>query len=270
MKRIHIIGASSRTGTTLLLEVMKNCFDIDKYSEHEDRLFTRAKGSSKIFLTKFPKDAAIISPSLYLDPDLFVICMIRDPRDVICSIHHNVPNNYYVGLKYWKYFIHKIEKLQKHTRFISIKYEFFVSNPDEVQNMIMEKMPFLNKKKAFSKYHEEADISELSEKALNKIRPISPTSVGKWKNHKSRVAGQLVLHGQITDYLIKYEYEKNNDWLNVLKGHEPDLTRSHYSEFLSFYEKRLLNLGKYFEAFHRIIEQLIGRRIRITHPKKWF
>lgn len=102
MKRIHIVGVSPRSGTTLLAEAIDTCFNIDYSTKHEDELFTRAPNNPDVFLSKCLKDIMIVGPSLKTDPNLFVICMIRDPRDIIVSRHSKDPNRYWAGLKFWK------------------------------------------------------------------------------------------------------------------------------------------------------------------------
>lgn len=269
MKRIHIVGVSPRTGTTLMLEAMKTCYHIDSYSTHEDRLFSRAIGQPDIFLTKSPKDIMVVGPSLQVDPDLYVICMLRDPRDIICSKHKKDPDRYWASLRYWKLYSKEVQKLEAHPRFILVRYEDFVSNPDQIQLKLSSKIPFLEEITAFSNYHNEAAVSSSSSKALSGIRPIKPTSVGRWHNHKPRIAGQLELHGSISNDLIQFGYEQDNQWLDELQGITPDLTPSHFPEYMSSSKKASAKFGKYMEAARRIIEQQIGRRIRITHPKKW-
>lgn len=269
MKRIHVVGVSPRTGTTLMAEAIKTCFTIDSYTSHETSLFSRPRDKSDIFLTKRPGDIMVVGPSLRFDPHLFVICMIRDPRDIISSKHRKDPDRYWASLKYWNLYIREVEKLKEHPRFIPVHYEFFVSNPDKVQAMISDKIPFLEKLHPFNQYHEVADVSDLSEEALRNVRPIKPTSVGKWRKHKSRVAGQLKLHGPITDDLIKYGYEENEQWLSELEGIKPDLNPGHFPEYMTAKEKINRRFGRYLEAFRRFIENIIGYRIRITHPEKW-
>lgn len=270
MKRIHVVGVSPRTGTTLMSEALKTCFQIDYYANHEEKLVTRAPDAPKMYLSKFPGDIMMVGPSLQADPDLYVICMVRDPRDIICSIHKKDTERYWAGLNFWNTYTKEFQKIKQYPRFIPIKYENFVSNPDEIQTKISKNIPFLEKQTPFSKYHEAAKVTEGSKKALRSVRPIKPNSVGKWKEHKPRLKGQIQLHGPITKDLITYGYEKDNRWLKKLDGIEPDLAPSHHKELMSFFDKRLRKFGKYLEAGRRIIEQLINRRIRITHPKKWF
>lgn len=270
MKRIHIVGASPRTGTTLLAEAMRNCFDIDYATPHEDKLFTRAPGQPEVFLSKCPNDIMVVGPSLRLDPHLYVLCMIRDPRDIISSIHRKDPDKYWAGLKFWKLYSKQIPKLIHHKRFILIRYRQLVTNPNHIQDLIIRKIPFLNKIGTFDRYHETANVSNPSVKALGGVRPIRPDSVGNWMNHKSRVAGQLFIHGSISNDLIMYGYEKDNDWLDALKASEPDLNPGHFSEKMTKKDIFYLKAGRYVEALRRYIEYKIRSRIRITHPKKWF
>lgn len=269
-KRIHIVGVSPRTGTTLMAEAMKTCFSIDYCTKHEDRLFTRAPCGNEIFLSKAPKDIMIVGPSLKADPDLYVICMIRDPRDIISSKHKKDPDRYWAGLKFWKLYIREVEKLKGHPRFIPVVYEELVTDPDHIQSEIEEKIPFLKKTRLFSEFHRSAEVSEASLEALRSVRPIKPESIGRWREHKARVAGQIQLHGDFSDDLIRYGYEKDSIWLQELEGVEPDTSTSHFSEYWIPKSRFFLKFGKYAEAVRRTLEHEIGCRIRITHPKKWF
>lgn len=269
MKRIHIVGVSPRTGTTLLAEAMKHCFEIDYATNHEDELYTRAPNQPEIFLSKCPKDIMKIEPSLKVDPNLYTLCMIRDPRDIIVSRHRKNPERFWAGLKFWKLYTKELNAVIDKVRFILIRYEHFVSHPDRIQNLIAKKIPFLVKTAPFSRYHEIAEVSEMSDEALGGVRPIKPNSVGKWKKFKSRVAGQLKLHGPLSNDLVRFGYEKDHSWLNELEDVEPDLTPSHFSEHFNWKDKFLLKAGRHIEAVRRIIENKIGNRIRITHPKKW-
>ena len=85
MKHIHITGTSPRTGTTLMAEAMIACFEIDEYTDHEDPIYSLPRGNPDIFLTKNPQDTLVAKSFLRLFPDLYIICMIRDPRDIIVS-----------------------------------------------------------------------------------------------------------------------------------------------------------------------------------------
>ncbi|MGF1489452.1 MAG: sulfotransferase [Prochloraceae cyanobacterium] len=245
MKRIHIVGAGPRTGTTLMAEMAIACFKIDLYTEHEDNIYTLPSRKAEIFLTKKPRDILVVGPMLWAMPDLYIIYMLRDPRDSITSKHRKDPQRYWAGLRYWKTYTIYGEKLQNHPRFITIRYEDLVTKPDEVQAKLIEKMPFLEKVAPFSRYHEVAKPSDNSLKALGSLRPIGPGSVGKWRKHLPRVAGQLQKHGSIAEDLIKYGYEQDSTWLKELENVTPDLSESRWPEYFTPEELRQRMRGKY-------------------------
>ena len=230
MKRIHIVGACPRTGTTLLAELMKECFQIDLYTSHESRIWAHTCQDGNIFLTKAPQDILVISTFLRIIPNLWVIYMVRDPRDVIVSKHRKDPDRYWVGLGFWKTYTAFGRKVRGHPQFITLRYEDLVEYPNDTQSFLMERMPFLIKKASFSRFHEVAKPSVESLKALGGVRPISTASIGRWRDHLPRVAGQLLLHGSITQDLIEFGYETDDSWLGELLEVASDIRKSHFLE----------------------------------------
>jgi hypothetical protein len=212
-----------------MAEAMKACFDIEISSEHEDRIIYQRTPLHKegTYLTKSPHDVPYVKPFLYVNSKLYVVYLLRDPRDVITSTHRRDPNKYFIGLGYWKKYTKATEKLRDHPRFITVRYEDFVRDPDGVQERLIERMPFLSKEASFSRYHEVAKPSGSSTLALSGVRPIAPTSVGRWKSHLPRIAGQIHQHGSISDKLIEYGYEEDDSWEDMLSGVKPDLNPSH-------------------------------------------
>jgi hypothetical protein len=235
IKRIHIVGSSPRTGTTLLAEAMRVCFEIDHSTDHEDSIRVPSPRDGNVFLTKAPRDIMMVGPLLKIMPDLYVIYLIRDPRDIITSRHKADPERYWAGLKFWKSFTVAARKMMSHPRFIMLRYEDFVNDPDGVQASLMAAMPFLVINAPFSRYHELAVPSELSLRAMHSVRPIGPEGVGRWREHLPRVAGQLQLHGTISEDLKAYGYEQDESWLHELEGVEPDISPSYHAEF---YDRR--------------------------------
>lgn len=216
MKRIHIVGSGPRTGTTLLAEVMAACFKIDHTCEHESPICTEQPKIGNCLLTKQPGDFASVTLPLLINPKLFVICIMRDPRDSIASFHGSNANMYWTGLRYWKLFVKKYTILRKLPRFILIKYEDFVRDPNKAQRYIMKKIPFLDKKYLFSDYHLVANPSKLSLNALRNLRPIEPVGIGSWKNNLPRLKQQIFIHGSISKELIYFGYELDDSWEKIL------------------------------------------------------
>ncbi|MDA1068217.1 MAG: sulfotransferase [Verrucomicrobia bacterium] len=233
MKHIHIVGTGPRTGTTLLAEAMVACFEIDEHSSHEDPVFRLPTTNPEIFLTKNPGDIVYVKPFLKILPNLFVICLIRDPRDAVVSKHGKDPDRYWGSMDNWKVYSKYWRNVRSHPRLITVRYEEFVSAPDLVQEALLKQLPFLKTKGPFSLYHEMAQPSSGSLDALRGVRPIAPVSVGIYKKHLPRIVGQLQLHGDITHDLVELGFEKDVNWKEMLAGIEPDLSRSHWPEYFT-------------------------------------
>jgi len=93
-----------------------------------------------------------------------------------------------------------------------------VAQPGQIQDYLMKRMPFLMKKASFNSYHEIAQPSKDSMMALGGVRPASSSSIGNWRKHLPRVAGQLQVHGSIPEDLIAYGYEQDDAWEKELEG----------------------------------------------------
>src|SRR4029453_17515837 len=93
-RRVHIVGCH-RSGTTLLAQLMWYGFRFSGRAEHEASLFAPIPGGFATYLSKNPPDTIRIDRVFVRDPELFVIAMIRDPRDVITSRHPAKPAVYF-------------------------------------------------------------------------------------------------------------------------------------------------------------------------------
>jgi hypothetical protein len=236
-RHLHIVACSPRTGTTLLHEVIVTCFKIDKHYDHEIRFHLVTGEDGQLVITKRPKDTMYMPAVLDDDPELFVIYLLRDPRDTICSRHGKDKSIYYSNIRLWRQMHGYARQMQGHERFLEVRYEDFVSNPDATQQMIMKHFPWLEKKHAFSEYHEYAQVSEKSRTAMHSVRPIAPTSVGRWRQNLGRIKAQQMIHGSLTPELIECGYEDSDAWEKVLDDVEPDTTRSLYPEKLYLWRR---------------------------------
>lgn len=231
-KHLHIVSCSPRSGTTLLHEVMVTCFKIDKHYDHELRFHKASAQSGQILLTKRPKDTLYIPELLARDPEFFVIYLLRDPRDVIVSRHAKDDSRYYVNVRVWRE-MHAIAKaVDGHERFLSLKYEDFVSAPDETQALICQRFPWLQSIHPFTDYHLHAQVSAKSKRAMHGVRPIAPSSIGAWRRNLGRIKGQQEIHGSLTPDLIECGYENSRAWEDALDAVEADRSPSVYPERL--------------------------------------
>ena len=91
---------------------------------------------------------------------------MRDPRDVIVSRHGKSKDMFYSNIRLWRELHACARPLFGHDRFLNIRYEDFVNNPDATQSQITAKFPWLEKQHKFSEYHEHAQVSEKSKVAM--------------------------------------------------------------------------------------------------------
>jgi len=256
-KHIHIVACSPRSGTTLLHEVMVTCFKVDKHYDHEIRFHLVDAEDGQTLITKRPKDTMYMPNLINDDPELYVIYVMRDPRDTICSRHGKDKSIYYSNIRLWRQMHGYARKMAGHERFLEIRYEDFVRDPDAVQQVIARKFPWLKKTHNFSEYHEYAKVSEKSITAMHSVRPIAPTSVGVWTQNPGRIKAQQMLHGSLTPELIECGYESSEDWEKVLEDVEPDFTRSLYPEKLTIWSR----LSQYLNGLRKIAQYRRLRRI---------
>ncbi len=229
MERIHVTGLGPRTGTTLMAELMIACFAIDAFDDHETRV-SRLRRNCAIYLSKWPGELASVRRRLRFDRNFHVICMLRDPRDVVTSRHAKDGARYWAPLRLWKQNFRHAKRLLGHPRVIPVRYEDLATKPDDVQAEIARRLPFLRATGAFTEFHRRSNPTAEGVIALGGVRPIGADSIGKWRNHLPRLAGQLARHGPLTAELIELGYEPDDRWLAMLDGIEPDMSPSHWPE----------------------------------------
>jgi len=229
-RRIHVVGSGPRTGTTLLTELLACCFELDGACEHELSIFRKPEDEFETFLSKDPGDVLVAASLLEIDPALWILHMVRDPRDVVVSRHGRDPEHYWTNLRIWKFGRRAARRAEGHPRFLTLRYEDLVRQPDAVQDEIARFLPFLERRNAFSEFHRLARPSSDALDALGELRPLSSESIGTWRAHKPRLAAQLARHGPIDRDLVELGYELDASWRDALVGVEPDHEESHFPE----------------------------------------
>jgi len=229
MKRIHVVGAP-RTGTTLMMLGLTYAFEFDHAPDVETSVLVPPPPATQFACTKLPREVAVAERLLAADPDQYFICMERDPRDVIVSKHERAPDRYWVSLHSLRRAWERARGLRAHPRFITVKYENLVRDPEAVQRTLTERMPFLRCKGRMADFHRGTRFSAQSLRAIHKVRPIDTGSIGAWRQHKPRIAGQVAQHGSPTPELIEHGYEPDASWEHELDGVKPDLTPSFWPE----------------------------------------
>ena len=197
-------------------EILWVCFQIDGHSPHEQGVCREPEKPYEIYASKRPEDVHCVGPLLDVNRDLWVVSMPRDPRDVVVSRHPKYPDKYFYTLGRWRRASQAGLELREHPRVVTVRYEALVGTPAQVDELLTSKLTFLKKRPgigALASFHETAEPSKRSKRAMGGLRPLSSKSVGAWRNHKPRLLAQLQIHGSITQELIDLGYETDDSWL---------------------------------------------------------
>ena len=254
---VHICGAP-RSGTTLLVELMRTCYEWDWAPEIETSLLESVKHRTGRRLTKTPGRGNHVR-TILRDPRVWLVYCQRDPRDIVCSRHGLAPDLYWANLRQWRNMRNKIVKLSNHPRLIVVRYEDLVRNPDEIQRTLGEQIPWLGQTARFSDCHTVAAPSLQSLEAMGGLRPVDTAGIGRWRRRLPRVAGQVLQHGSIARELIEDGYEKDEAWMGEVARVVPDLSPGYWPEHVPLCRriKRTMTAG--FDIVRLALHQEVDR-----------
>ena len=157
---------------------------------------------------------------------LKIIFCVRDPRNLICSTHKNVPHDYFIGYRN-QYFvvpdqgicqpsnpgIRDIMKAWRATKDLAftLKYEELVTDPDTTQSRLFE---FIGAEidTRFSEFNENSIVAPRMTAALNGIRPIDQSGLDNWKQHPLRIWNEFTENTELFQILNELGYEKDSEW----------------------------------------------------------
>jgi hypothetical protein len=218
--RVHVVGCY-RSGTTLMMELLWYAYDFSGRCEHEAPLFRPIPAGERLYLTKKPPDTIRIERAFLEDEKLHVIAMVRDPRAMATSRHAKFPDVYFSGFGRWLEYQNAIERLTDHPRWLTLRYEDLLQNPQQVQTEIEARFPFLVRKRDFERYPEGADVPDKAGISLGGARGLDPSRVAAWREHLPRIRDQLDKHPAVADKLIELGYEPDHSWRECLEGVTP-------------------------------------------------
>ena len=230
MKRLHIVGCP-RSGTTLLMELITTCFESSGFCAHETSIFAPPDiEDGDLYISKQPNDIKQIQHIFPRDPNLHIIYLGRDPRAVITSKHRENLQQYFCNYRVWSECDTAANRYRDQPRFLRLRYEDLVADPDQLQATISGRFEFLVQKHSFSEYTRHASPSEQSATAMHGSRDIDQQSLNKWHEHLPRIAEQLARHPALANDLIRLGYEEDQQWLQLLQGVKPEAYPCRYPE----------------------------------------
>ncbi len=248
-KQVVICGYP-RAGTSLLLNMMSATLDGFRFAEFEepaDSLLWKSEN----WVSKMPLDVFNI-PRLPTEnirrKTLYVILVIRDLRDVLTSVHPNVPDRYYCnyetrwipsgtypyqakltdkGIRRIHEAIHTAERVNG-LRTVRAKYEDIINDCDALQKSLATTLQ-VEFSRPFSQFHmhpeKHAYRYEGSRRAVDvtlvrENKAVDTTRLGKWRQqkHLQRVRDQFTSHPELFALLREYGYEQDDKWFNSLSS----------------------------------------------------
>ncbi len=217
MNHLHVTGCG-RSGTTLLVEMLRCSFKCEGPSQHEKSILDPVPQKLSVYITKHPGEIGLIRRLLVADSSLYGVYIYRDPRSVICSVHSKAPGFYATNFASWKKQQRHALLLKGHPRMLEVRYERLIEDPDGVQEEVAKFFPFLEQTGRFSSYQQRACPSAGAVQALNGVRTVDKSRLAPWHHHLSRVKEQLIRHPEMADWLIELGYEKDKSWSESLRG----------------------------------------------------
>lgn len=242
MKRVHIVGCP-RSGTTLLMELLSTCFSSDGYCEHEMSIFkdipkeTIEDKSAALYFSKQPSDIKHINHIFFRDSQLFVIYLTRDPRAVMASIHRQNTQQYFCNYRIWKDCDGAAQVYQDHPRFLYLRYEDLVADPDKCQAKIEHQFDFMRRKFRFTEFEQHAQPSTQAERAMNGLRAVNTQSLSSWMQHLPRIKQQLQSNPELARDLQRLNYEVDEQWCQMLENIEPEDFPCRYPEQAPYFKE---------------------------------
>jgi hypothetical protein len=127
--------------------------------------------------------------SLVMDKDLLrahpgvkVLWMLRDPLDILTSIHAQQPGEFYVKPARLIESLKLYQAFKAEAQVLAVHYEELVANPNAVQARIAQTLQ-LKPLRDFTEGHKYFPRFRENVKAMHSIRPVDANSVQKWRNN---------------------------------------------------------------------------------------
>ncbi|MFO7889585.1 MAG: sulfotransferase [bacterium] len=206
-----IIGASPRSGTTLLLSILdaypnihsiqRQTYAFTKWTENEtsippriDRLYReflrhRISPQATRWCEKTPRNIGYFDKILnYFNENVKLINMIRDGRDVVTSKHPlHRPDQYWVSVDRWVHDVKAGLKFKDHPQVFTIQYENLIFNFDQEVKKLSQ---FLNESfiPTDRSWKEKTSVKK-SKHWAEPIQDLHARSIKRWKKseHKKRI-----------------------------------------------------------------------------------
>jgi hypothetical protein len=200
--------------------------DYNSYYNFTLELFSKFKIEDKstrhdVYVDKNPHYSLFIKTIMKLDENAKFIVLVRDPRDNILSRKKKVNNKpghiAYNSFRY-RFFYDKIHAFPENKKFYFLKYEDFVSKPENSIKSILTFIGLENSLNSIS-LNGEKSIFKIENKTLENFandhfkdldQPIHSGHIQKWKKELSNRENALI-ESITAPYLNYYQYEPSQN-----------------------------------------------------------
>jgi len=215
-----VICGFPRSGSTLLQLMVEACVSDIHTCGRERRALEVAKHTlcdRPFLMTKRPRDIFLVDElrDFYASrpADVRFVLMLRDPRDVLTSVHKSQPDRYYVSAERWLATYRHLQWARTLPEAIVVRFKDLVSNTDGVERDLSRflEWPVV---RPFRDY-ESAVPSGFETIALNGLRALDASSIHRWRHPRYRERISRLLADELPelpDALIEMGYEADRDW----------------------------------------------------------
>jgi hypothetical protein len=257
-KKQIVVCGYPRSGTSLLYNMLSSSLEGFTFGEFE----SRALNSIWMYgnhATKRPRDVAdlprLVEENIH-GKQIFAIVLIRDIRDVITSIHPQIPDRYYCGYEdrwtprgeYPYRIVHTGDGVRSIDAAIErakgvqgielafVRYEELVEDPDAVQERLA-KLLDVQFSERLSEFHRfpgrhaykyEGDRRPSDPDLVREGQEIDRSRKGRWRReeHRRRIQAEFGAHPELFELLKRYGYEKDDGWYDAYRSEERDASES--------------------------------------------
>jgi len=228
-----IICGFGRSGSTMFHHMLSTTVhDVKFYQKEIPAMKVADHPNPK--LTKRPRDCFLRDKIEKVCRNPVFIYMVRDPRDVLCSIHSHSEGNYkfdwdkglgtarnrkdplsgHLTGRITEGVLDYCREISKWPESSWIRYEDLLLNPRKVQLICAERYGFTMTGLFQDFYLRHMPQTYIH--PLNGVRPIDTNNIGKWRQHKDRIADQFGKCPELFDWVKFYGYENDNKWFEEI------------------------------------------------------
>lgn len=213
VQRMHIVGCS-RSGTTMLHYLM-SAFEDSLLIDEETALWNtpdigfvlrllreRVKGQRETLLvskrnSSWHRPENIAGLARYVEEGhVFLVYLVRDPRDVLTSRHDLDDRKHYVDFGFWRRSIEAglelQERLRAYPNVLVIRYEDVVCNAAAVEDLLHTRFGLRKRAGVTSIANLKDNLENLGLAGgqmiayMHDLRNLDPASIGRWKSDEDK------------------------------------------------------------------------------------